>query len=261
MIIRSLENLSLISKQIVNKTSKEDCIFLYGEIGTGKTTFTRYFINHFQRKEKIQETEVLSPTFNLVYEYEIKTLKIMHYDLYRLKTTKETKQLGIFEDTKKTIKIIEWPELIKNKVKDKLEINLKYTEDENERNINFLGYGKWRNFKIDGILYGDLIYDSYLREKFKYTINLNDKDFIKFFYKSIDYYFYCKGLFERYDIKAVILSHTVYIPAILGRIALSSRFFSSRKSFTITEILAARLLKGGIRSLVSLKQSNRPWCN
>ena len=106
MIIKSLENLSLISKQIVNKTSKEDCIFLYGEIGTGKTTFTRYFINHFQRKEKIQETEVLSPTFNLVYEYEIKTLKIMHYDLYRLKTTKETKQLGIFEDGKKTIKII-----------------------------------------------------------------------------------------------------------------------------------------------------------
>ena len=80
-----------------------------------------------------------------------------------------------------------------------------------------------QNFKIDGILYGDLIYDSYLREKFKYTINLNDNDFIKFFYKSIDYYFYCKGLFERYDIKAVILSHTVYIPAILGRIALHKK--------------------------------------
>ena len=151
MIIRSLENLSLISKQIVNKTSKEDCIFLYGEIGTGKTTFTRYFINHFQRKEKIQETEVLSPTFNLVYEYEIKTLKIMHYDLYRLKTTKETKQLGIFEDGKKTIKIIEWPELLEDSIEDKLEINFKYTENENERDMNFLGYGKWKNFKINAI--------------------------------------------------------------------------------------------------------------
>ena len=151
MIIRSLENLSLISKQIVNKTSKEDCIFLYGEIGTGKTTFTRYFINHFQRKEKIQETEVLSPTFNLVYEYEIKTLKIMHYDLYRLKTTKETKQLGIFEDGKNTIKIIEWPELLEDSIEDKLEINFKYTENENERDMNFLGYGKWKNFKINAI--------------------------------------------------------------------------------------------------------------
>ena len=151
MIIKSLENLSLISKQIVNKTSKEDCIFLYGEIGSGKTTFTRYFINHFQRKEKIQETEVLSPTFNLVYEYEIKTLKIMHYDLYRLKTTKETKQLGIFEDGKKTIKIIEWPELLEDSIEDKLEINFKYTENENERDMNFLGYGKWKDFKINAI--------------------------------------------------------------------------------------------------------------
>ena len=151
MIIRSLENLSLISKQIVNKTSKEDCIFLYGEIGTGKTTFTRYFINHFQRKEKIQETEVLSPTFNLVYEYEIKTLKIMHYDLYRLKTTKETKQLGIFEDGKKTIILFDWPELLEDSIEDKLEINFKYTENENERDMNFLGYGKWKNFKINAI--------------------------------------------------------------------------------------------------------------
>ena len=151
MIIRSLENLSLISKQIVNKTSKEDCIFLYGEIGTGKTTFTRYFINHFQRKEKIQETEVLSPTFNLVYEYEIKTYKIMHYDLYRLTNNKETKQLGIFENDKKTIKIIEWPELLKGSIEDKLEINFKYTENENEREIILFGYGKWKDFKINAI--------------------------------------------------------------------------------------------------------------
>ena len=151
MIIKSLEHLSLIAKQIADKASKEDCIFLYGEIGTGKTTFSRYFINYFQSKEKIQETEVLSPTFNLVYEYEIKKSKIMHYDLYRLKTYEETKQLGIFQGEEKTIKIIEWPELLKDSVQDKLEINLKYTENENERNINFLGYGKWKDFKINGI--------------------------------------------------------------------------------------------------------------
>ena len=152
MIIKSLEHLSLISKQIADKASKEDCIFLYGEIGTGKTTFSRYFINYLQKKEKIQETEVLSPTFNLLYEYEIKESKIMHYDLYRLKTFEETKQLGIFEGDEKTIKIIEWPELLKDRVKkDKLEIDLKYAENENERNISFLGYGKWKDFKINGI--------------------------------------------------------------------------------------------------------------
>ena len=151
MIIKSLEHLSLISKQIADKASKEDCIFLYGEIGTGKTTFSRYFINYLQKKEKVQETEVPSPTFNLLYEYEIKTSKIMHYDLYRLKTTKETKQLSIFEDNKKTIKIIEWPELLKDSVEDKLEINFKYTENENVRDMNLLGHGKWKDFKINAI--------------------------------------------------------------------------------------------------------------
>ena len=78
-----------------------------------------------------------------------------------------------------------------------------------------------QNFKIEGILYGDLIYDSFLRWSDNYTVNLKDPHFVNFFYKSIDYYFYCKSLFEKHDIKSVILSHTVYLPAILGRIALS----------------------------------------
>ena len=151
MIIKSLEHLNLISKQIADKVSKEDCLLLYGEIGTGKTTFSRYFINHLQKKEKIKETEVLSPTFNLLYEYQIRSSKIMHYDLYRLKTYKETKQLGIFDDYQKTIKLIEWPELLKEKFKDKLKIIFKHGRSENERNISFLGYGKWKGFKTSAI--------------------------------------------------------------------------------------------------------------
>jgi len=89
----------------------------------------------------------------LVYEYEIKNLKIMHYDLFRLKTPKETKQLGIFEENEDSIKIIEWPKLLENIIqkKDRLEINFKYTESDNERNINLLGFGKWKDFKINGI--------------------------------------------------------------------------------------------------------------
>tara|TARA_X000000368_G_C22716900_1_gene573531 strand:- start:175 stop:630 length:456 start_codon:yes stop_codon:yes gene_type:complete len=151
MIIKSLEHLSLFSKKIVDNISKEDCIFLYGEIGTGKTTFARYFINYLQKKEKIRETDVLSPTFNLVYEYEIKKFKIMHYDLYRLRTIQEIKQLAIFEENKKTIKIIEWPELLENNIRDKLEINFEYTKNDQQRVIKLSGYGRWKNFKIDAI--------------------------------------------------------------------------------------------------------------
>ena len=85
MIVKSLDHLNQISKTISQKLEIGDCIFLIGEIGVGKTTFTRYLINNLQSQKGLKETEVLSPTFNLLYEYEIKDLKIMHYDLYRIK--------------------------------------------------------------------------------------------------------------------------------------------------------------------------------
>ena len=94
MIIKSLDHLRLISNKIADNVSEKDCIFLIGEIGVGKTTFTRYFINYLQQKKGVKQTEVLSPTFNLLYEYDIKNLKIMHYDLYRIKNKKELRDDG-----------------------------------------------------------------------------------------------------------------------------------------------------------------------
>ena len=90
-----------------------------------------------------------SPTFNLLYEYEIKDFKVMHYDLYRLKNKREIEQLGIFGERDKTIKIIEWPELIQNDVIDRLELKFSYLKNDNERNLDLIGYGKWKDFIID----------------------------------------------------------------------------------------------------------------
>ena len=149
MIIKSLEHLKLISEKIAGKISKKDCIFLIGEIGVGKTTFTRNLINYIQKNEEIEQTEVLSPTFNLLYEYDIKKLKVMHYDLYRIKHKKELDQLGIFNENIDSIKIIEWPQLIENNVADVLEIHLSYSKNENERNLIFKGKGKWKEFNLD----------------------------------------------------------------------------------------------------------------
>ena len=146
MIIKSLDHLKSISKQIAEKVSNGDCIFLIGEIGVGKTTFTRNFINYLQKKKRIKQTEVLSPTFNLLYEYEIKNLKVMHYDLYRIKKNKELDELGIFNENFSSIKIIEWPELLKTKVKNRLEIYLSYSDKNNERKLSILGYGEWKNY-------------------------------------------------------------------------------------------------------------------
>ena len=147
MIIKSLENLNSISKKVADQIKVNDTIYLLGEIGVGKTTFTRYLINYLQKKENLKVTEVLSPTFNLLYEYDFKNFKIMHYDLYRIKKNKELKNLGIFSGGENTIKIIEWANLIKTPLFNKLEIHLNYTNIENERKLKFVGTGKWKNFK------------------------------------------------------------------------------------------------------------------
>ena len=149
MIIKSLEHLKFLSIEVGKKVSRSDCLLLSGEIGVGKTTFSRYLINFLQKEEGVKSTEVLSPTFNLLYEYELKKLQIMHYDLYRLKDEREVEQLGIFKESNQTVKIIEWPELVKDNIIDKLELNFSHTEKENERNLEIKKYGKWKNFITD----------------------------------------------------------------------------------------------------------------
>ncbi len=146
MIIKFLDQLNQISLKIIKKIKKQDCLLLFGEIGVGKTTLTRAIINNIQKKNKQSETEVLSPTFNLVYEYEINPLKIMHYDLYRLKSDKEVQQLDIFGQEINSIKIIEWAKIIKNKPESRLEIYLTYNNIKDYRNIKFKGFGRWKNF-------------------------------------------------------------------------------------------------------------------
>ena len=115
MLKYNLAQIDLISKKILPNLSKSDFLFLIGELGSGKTTFARNLINHLQKRNKVGRTEVPSPTFNLLYEYELKSSKIMHYDLYRIKTVEEVEQLGIFEGTPNVLSIIEWPEKLKKK--------------------------------------------------------------------------------------------------------------------------------------------------
>ncbi len=147
MIIKSLDQLNSLSKKVANHIEESDCIYLIGEIGVGKTTFTRYLINYLQEKEGLKMTEIPSPTFNLLYEYDFKKFKIMHYDLFRIKKKKELQNLGLFFDEKKEVKIIEWPILLKTPKLSKLEIYMNFTKNNDERKINFKGTGKWKNFK------------------------------------------------------------------------------------------------------------------
>ena len=140
MLKYNLSQIDNISEKILLNLSEADCIFLFGELGSGKTTFARSLINQLQKKNKVSQTEVLSPTFNLLHEYEIKSLKVLHYDLYRLKTNKEVDQLGIFEDNKNVKTIIEWPEKMKKKSVIRLEISFYYESDAENRKINLKEY-------------------------------------------------------------------------------------------------------------------------
>ena len=122
MQLKSLKDTQNLSNKISKIVSTGDIIFLYGEIGVGKTTFVRFLINHLEAENEIKKSDVLSPTFNIVYEYDIGDIKILHYDLYRLKNYKDILQLGMFEISNNYIKIIEWPELIDSKPKDRIDI-------------------------------------------------------------------------------------------------------------------------------------------
>ena len=151
MQLKSLEDTQNFSRNISKIIREGDIIFLYGEIGVGKTTFVRFLINLLESKNGIKNSEVLSPTFNIVYDYDVGNIKIIHYDLFRLKSYKDISQLGMFETSQDCIKIVEWPELIETKPKDRIDILFQYSKSLDSRKIEIIGFGKWKDYKFDEI--------------------------------------------------------------------------------------------------------------
>ena len=135
MKISSIHELGKIADKIKKILLPGDVVFLHGEIGVGKTTFARLLINGFENEKKLKKSEVLSPTFNIVFEYEIKEFTIKHFDLYRLKNSNDIKNVGLFENLEQSITLIEWPELIINKPENRFDLFFKYAEDYNERSL------------------------------------------------------------------------------------------------------------------------------
>ena len=152
MELNSLENTFNLSKKIGKLLSNGDVIFLYGEIGVGKTTFVRGLINNIEVQRGTNKSQILSPTFNIAFDYVIKELKIMHYDLYRLKNSKDINELGIFVESENCITLIEWPELIEKKPNDRIELFFSYLEENlDKRKLEIKGQGKWSNYDFEKI--------------------------------------------------------------------------------------------------------------
>tara|TARA_B100000949_G_C13975550_1_gene322922 strand:- start:37 stop:492 length:456 start_codon:yes stop_codon:yes gene_type:complete len=151
MQLNSLEDTFNLSKKIGKLLSNGDVIFLYGEIGVGKTTFVRSLINNFEMQQKIKKSEVLSPTFNIVFNYEIGKIQIMHYDLFRLKNSRDIEELGIFAEENSNIVLVEWPKLIEKKPKNRIELFFSYSENLEKRVVNITGCGKWNTYDFNKI--------------------------------------------------------------------------------------------------------------
>jgi tRNA threonylcarbamoyladenosine biosynthesis protein TsaE len=128
-----------LAKKFSKILKKGDVVFFHGEIGVGKTTFIRYLVNNFQKNNNLKQTEVTSPTFNLVNEYEIGNFIIQHYDLFRLTSSSEIKNIGLLENQKEILTLIEWPEKIKKKVDNKIDLFFEYSEDLNKRFLLIVG--------------------------------------------------------------------------------------------------------------------------
>ena len=135
------------TKSVAEKFSKlikqGDFILLSGNLGVGKTTFVKYVINFFQKSNKQKITEVTSPTFTVMNEYQIKKILIKHYDLYRIKNKKELNNLGIQENLKDQITLVEWPEIIKKiKIKNSINLIFEYKKNYTERYLSIISKNK-----------------------------------------------------------------------------------------------------------------------
>ena len=128
-----------IAKNFSKIIKKGDIVFFYGEIGVGKTTFIRHLVNSLQVKNNLNPTEVTSPTFNLVNEYDVGIFIIQHYDLYRLTNSIETENIGLLENKKEFLTLIEWPEKINYKIDNKIDLFFKYGEDMSKRFLSIKG--------------------------------------------------------------------------------------------------------------------------
>ena len=145
--VSNLKVLKNLACKIANKINLGETILLYGHLGVGKTTFARFFINQLQKKTNSKITEVPSPTFTIMYEYVANQKLIQHYDFYRVKNFKELNNIGIFEDND-VISLIEWPEKIKFKPKNRIELKFKYSKKFEHRNIKIKLYGNCKKYEF-----------------------------------------------------------------------------------------------------------------
>ena len=137
---KSEADTEVIARRIATKTQPRDVIGLSGELGAGKTTFARAFINAFPGKLE----EVPSPTFTIVQTYNRNGTEIQHFDLFRLKHFTEAYEIGIEDAFISSISLIEWPDRLGPALPvNFLNIMIDLRKKNSERIIKLYGSDTW----------------------------------------------------------------------------------------------------------------------
>ena len=109
----NLDDLLIFSKKIAGISRKGDWFFLKGDLGAGKTTFAKSYIQSlFELNKTDLPINIKSPSFPIVISYSLKNYTIYHYDFFRLNNKEELKEIDIFENSENNISIVEWPSII-----------------------------------------------------------------------------------------------------------------------------------------------------
>ena len=111
--ILDLRELEKFSTNLCKDISVGDIYLFQGELGAGKTTFVRLLINNLYVLNNLPKpASIASPTFPILITYDLNSLQIYHYDLYRIQNLKELEELDFFENLNNNITFIEWPEML-----------------------------------------------------------------------------------------------------------------------------------------------------
>ena len=148
MLLKNERDTQLFARKLVKFSKGSNIVIcLNGNLGSGKTTFSRYFIQEYLKDAKIKE--IPSPTFTLLQVYENRNIKINHFDFYRLNSAAELVELNFMESTLDDACLIEWSDKFKEILpSDRIEIIFKILKN-NNRNVDIKKFGRFKNLKIN----------------------------------------------------------------------------------------------------------------
>ena len=131
-----------LAARIAALSAPVDCIALRGDLGAGKTEFSRAFIQSLCGAS----IEVTSPTFTLVQDYDAGDHKLWHFDLYRLEDENELDELGLSDMLQSGRVLIEWPDLADDRLpENRLDISISFEDDEITRCFTLHPHGVWKD--------------------------------------------------------------------------------------------------------------------